>query len=94
MLEPGGMKQANTTRSWDCCKPSCAWQGKTSVLNNKPVNNCAKDGVTKIDVNTQSVCWNNGTSYLCHNLQPWSVSPKLSYGYVAAGLARETEKMW
>ncbi len=70
-----------TTRYWDCCKASCGWPGKASVTN--PVQTCAQDGFTPVDVNTQSGC-NNGSAYMCSNQQPWSVSSTLSYGYAAA----------
>ena len=70
-----------TTRYWDCCKASCGWSGKASVTN--PVTTCAANGVTPVDVNTQSGC-NGGTGYMCNNQQPWNVSATLSYGYAAA----------
>ena len=70
-----------TTRYWDCCKASCAWAGKASVTN--PVQTCARDGVTPVDVNAPSGC-NGGNAYMCNNQQPWNVSSTLSYGYAAA----------
>ena len=48
-----------------------------------PVQTCARNGITQIDVNTQSGC-NGGGAYMCNNQQPWNVSSTLSYGYAAA----------
>ncbi len=76
-----GRQDGVTTRYWDCCKASCGWAGKASVSN--PVKTCARDGVTAVDVNTQSGC-NGGSGYMCSNQQPWNVSSTLSYGYAAA----------
>jgi hypothetical protein len=73
-----------TTRYWDCCKASCAWNGKASVTN--PVKTCQKDGVTQLDINAQSGC-NGGPAYMCNNQQPWNVSSTLSYGYAAAHIS-------
>ena len=73
-----------TTRYWDCCKGSCGWPGKASVTN--PVKTCARDGITQVDVNTQSGC-NGGSAYMCNNQQPWNVSSTLSYGYAAAHIS-------
>jgi hypothetical protein len=77
----GDRKNGVTTRYWDCCKASCGWSGKASVTN--PVKTCARDGITQVDVNTQSGC-NGGGGYMCGNQQPWNVSSTLSYGYAAA----------
>jgi len=33
--------EAITTRFWDCCKPSCSWNGKARF--SQPVQSCAKD---------------------------------------------------
>jgi hypothetical protein len=85
-----GSQAGITTRYWDCCKASCGWTGKASVTN--PVETCAQDGVTPVDVNTQSVC-NGGSAYMCNNQQPWNVSSTLSYGYAAADISvRQIER--
>jgi hypothetical protein len=75
-----GRQDGVTTRYWDCCKASCGWQGKASVTN--PVETCSNNGITSVDVNTQSGC-NGGTAYMCNNQLPWNVSSTLSYGYAA-----------
>jgi hypothetical protein len=76
-----GRTNGITTRYWDCCKASCAWNGKASVTS--PVETCASDGTTQVDANAQSGC-NGGPAYMCNNQQPWSVNSTLSYGYAAA----------
>ncbi len=86
----GGGQAGITTRYWDCCKASCGWAGKASVTN--PVETCAQDGHTSVDVNTQSVC-SGGSAYMCTNQQPWNVSSTLSYGYAAAYISvRQIER--
>lgn len=72
-----------TTRYWDCCKVSCGWPGKASVTN--PVQTCGIDGITPIDMNTQSVC-NSGTAFTCNNQQPWSVNNTFSYGFSSVNI--------
>jgi hypothetical protein len=70
--------EAITTRFWDCCKPSCAWNGKADV--NKPVLSCtADDKVTDIAAGT--ACGTGGTAYQCSNQQPWAINDTMSYGY-------------
>jgi hypothetical protein len=51
------------------------------------VKTCERNGITAVDVNTQSGCTNGGTAYMCNNQQPWNVSATLSYGYAAAYIA-------
>jgi hypothetical protein len=82
--ENDGGQTGVTTRYWDCCKASCGWAGKAAVTG--PVQTCAKDGVTRVNVNTESGC-NGGSAFMCNNQQPWSVSSTLSYGYAAAHIS-------
>jgi hypothetical protein len=72
-----------TTRYWDCCKPSCSWNGKADV--SSPVAACKADGKTISDVNDQSGC-NGGNSYMCSNQQPFAVNSTLAFGFVAASM--------
>ncbi|CAF0907758.1 unnamed protein product [Didymodactylos carnosus] len=92
---PGSMNDGRadgvTTRYWDCCKASCAWSGKASVIN--PVQTCEADGVTVVDVDEQSGC-GGGKAYVCNNQQPWNISTQLSYGFAAAHIARQDESNW
>ncbi|ORX66085.1 hypothetical protein BCR32DRAFT_226002 [Anaeromyces robustus] len=89
---PIGKKKGNTTRYWDCCKPSCSWPEKALV--SQPVQQCKKDGITPItNFNAKSGC-EGGESFMCLNQQPWAVSEVLSYGYAAASIAGLTEADW
>lgn len=76
------------TRYWDCCKASGSWTGKAAVT--APVNSCAKNGITVVDVNAQSAC-NGGTSFMCNSNQPWALSSSLSYGFAAVTLSGQME---
>jgi hypothetical protein len=69
--------EAITTRFWDCCKPSCAWDAKADV--NRPVLSCGTDD-KPIDTKAGTAC-NGGSAYQCSNQQPWAVNDTLSYGY-------------
>ncbi|WIG98707.1 hypothetical protein [Myxococcus sp. SDU36] len=80
--------KAKTTRYWDCCKASGAFDGKAEV--NAPVKACARDGKTPVDAATQSIC-SGGTGFTCTSNQPWPVNKKLSYGFAAASLAGKSE---
>lgn len=68
---------AVTTRYWDCCKPSCAWDAKADV--NRPVLSCGIDD-KPLDTKPGTAC-NGGTAYSCSNQQPWAVNDTLSYGF-------------
>ncbi len=72
-----------TTRYWDCCKPTCAWNGYASVTN--PIRSCKADGVTTIDDNTQSGCV-GGSAYVCNDNQPWAFNNTLAFGTIAANI--------
>jgi len=79
----GGSTAGVTTRYWDCCKPSCAWSANVNAA--APVQTCAKDGVSILDVNTQSAC-NGGSAYVCNNQQPFVVND-VGYGFAAAAFS-------
>ncbi|OAL49971.1 endoglucanase [Pyrenochaeta sp. DS3sAY3a] len=69
--------EAVTTRFWDCCKPSCAWNGKAEV--SSPVQSCnIEDKPTDMAAGTGC---NGGTAYQCSNQQPWAINDTMSYGY-------------
>ncbi|KAG2207511.1 RlpA-like double-psi beta-barrel-protein domain-containing protein-containing protein [Mucor mucedo] len=88
----GGISgKSSTTRYWDCCKPSCGWNGKAHVTS--PVKSCAKNGVTVLGNNVQSGCAGGG-AYVCNNNQPWAVNDNLAYGFAAASIAGSTEGGW
>ena len=69
--------EAVTTRFWDCCKPSCGWDGKADV--SKPVVSCSADD--KPTDNAAGTGCNGGSAFQCSNQQPWAVNDTLSYGF-------------
>ncbi|KAF2830038.1 endoglucanase 1 precursor [Ophiobolus disseminans] len=73
--------EAVTTRFWDCCKPSCAWNGKADV--SKPVYSCSIDD-KPTDILAGTACGTGGTAYQCSNQQPWAINDTLSYGFAGA----------
>ncbi|KAH8822753.1 glycoside hydrolase family 45 protein [Flagelloscypha sp. PMI_526] len=87
----GAQSTGQTTRYWDCCKPSCAWSGKASVT--KPVLTCDKAGNTLTSPDVKSGC-DGGTAFTCVNNQPWAVNDTLSYGFAAVKLSGGTEASW
>ncbi|KAG9019021.1 hypothetical protein FRB90_007193 [Tulasnella sp. 427] len=80
-----------TTRYWDCCKTSCAWNGKAVVT--APVTTCDKSNNPLSDVNAQSGC-NSGAAYACGDNSPTIVSDTLAYGFAAVNLSGQTEADW
>lgn len=83
-----------TTRYWDCCKPSCAWPGKTTLAaGSNPVGTCDANDSELADYNTPSAC-DGGSAYMCSNESPWAVSESLSYGYAAVNIEGGTEASW
>lgn len=81
-----------TTRYWDCCKPSCSWDGK-ATLSAGPVATCDKDDNPLADPNAVSAC-DGGSAYMCANESPWAVSDDLAYGYAAVSIAGGSESSW
>ncbi|CAG9856910.1 unnamed protein product [Phyllotreta striolata] len=82
-----------TTRYWDCCAPSCAWDQIIRTKNKVPVQTCKVDGVTpstKAD-NAQSGCQQGGVAYTCNNQQPRTVNSSLAFAFVAASFAGGTD---
>ena len=74
-----------TTRYWDCCKPSCAWNGKGDV--DRPVLACeAETGEVLTDANVASVC-DGGTAASCASNQPWTYNDGVSLGFAAAAVS-------
>jgi len=81
-LANGQTGTLKTTRYWDCCKPSCSWDGKASVTS--PVKTCAKNGIDVLATSVQSGC-NGGSAYVCNNQQPFVVGTT-AYGFVAGNI--------
>jgi hypothetical protein len=83
-----------TTRYWDCCKPSCAWPGKTTLIaGSSPVAVCDVNDNILDDVNAASGC-NGGTAFMPSTQSPWAVSDDLAYGYAAVNIAGGSENSW
>lgn len=76
-----GGQRGNSTRYWDCCKPSCGWSANAS----NPVDSCDRSGTNNIGVNdsSRSVC-DGGEATTCHGMSPWAHSTQLAFGYAAA----------
>jgi len=92
-----GGQTGKTTRYWDCCVASCAWDANT--LAQHPVNVCQKDGVTRytpFDWRIGNICDSKkpGTGYMCNDNQPWALNDNISYGFVAAGFRSGSQKNW
>ena len=73
-----------TTRYWDCCKPSCAWEGKAGLTS--PVKTCDINNNPLADLAAKSSC-EGGESYTCADQSPWVVNDSLAYGFAAVNLA-------
>ncbi|EAQ92633.1 hypothetical protein CHGG_00868 [Chaetomium globosum CBS 148.51] len=81
-----------TTRYWDCCKPSCAWPGKGSST---PVGTCDKsDNPLNDGGATKSGCDSGGGAYMCSSNSPWAVNDDLAYGWAAVNIAGSSESQW
>jgi len=84
---PNGISgEGITTRYWDCCAPSCAWDGNIDTSNMIPVQTCQADGSTNStkENNAQSGCEQGGVAYTCSNQQPYLVNSTLAFGWSAA----------
>lgn len=62
IIKGGATGSSQATRYWDCCKPSCGWNGKAKVT--APVRTCAKNGVSIVGNNVQSGCASGGGKYV------------------------------
>ncbi|KAF7436195.1 hypothetical protein PC9H_003021 [Pleurotus ostreatus] len=84
-----------TTRYWDCCKPSCAWSGKASCIADvtQPVLTCNAQGSTLTDPDVKSGC-DGGSAFTCTNNSPWAVNDNLAYGFAAVSISGSTESRW
>lgn len=82
---PGGVSgSGNTTRTWDCCKPSCSWlDNLNSTSATTPVRSCLIDGETTADIDAESGCV-NGTAFACTDQQPRVYNDTISLGFVGA----------
>lgn len=79
---------ATTTRYYDCCKPSCAWQNNVGP-GRGVVRTCGIDGTTSKSANTMNVCGGGGDAgpaYMCLNQQAFVGPDTKLYGFVATKL--------
>lgn len=83
--------KGHTTRYWDCCKTSCAWEGKAKV--SEPVLTCDNRENPIVDANAKSGC-DGGGAFACTNNSPWAVSDDVAYGFAATALSGLSESSW
>nr|CCJ09454.1 glycoside hydrolase family 45 protein [Phaedon cochleariae] len=85
-IEGGVQGDGVTTRYWDCCATSCAWDQIVHTKNGQPVQTCTKDGRTHStkENNAQSGCAVGGVAYSCSNQVAWVINSTLAYGFSAA----------
>ncbi|KAK1767198.1 putative endoglucanase type K [Phialemonium atrogriseum] len=89
----GSSGSGQTTRYWDCCKPSCAWPKKSNSLT--PVQTCDKNDSPLDDGgNTKSGCDNGGSAFMCSSQSPWAVDDNLAYGWSAVSISGSNEANW
>lgn len=70
-----------TSAYWDCCKPSCAAEGKGDV--DYQIGACHAETGKKVDGDSgDSVC-DGGSVGMCADYQPFKVNSNLSYGFAA-----------
>ena len=69
--------EAVTTRYWDCCKPSCGWNGKADF--SSPVESCTADN--KPTNPAAGTGCNGGDAFQCADQQPWAINDTMSYGF-------------
>ncbi|KAI1079075.1 cellulase-like protein [Whalleya microplaca] len=90
----GASGTGETTRYWDCCKPSCGWTEKTN--SGDVVGTCdASDNPLNDNGATASGCDNGGGgAFMCSNQSPWAVNETHSYGWAAVRVSGQDETTW
>ena len=71
-----------TTRYWDCCKPSCAWNDLSTLGIQSAVKTCDVNDKPITDTTAASGC-NGGTAYMCSDQSPWIAGTDLAYGFAS-----------
>ena len=71
-----------TTRYWDCCKPSCAWNDLSTLGISSSVKSCDAND-QPLSTNTDQSACAGGTAYMCSDQSPWQVTDDLAYGFAA-----------
>lgn len=94
LLPLGATKSARTTRSWNCCKPSCSWPDVANVTN--PVTSCDRGNTPLTDYAQTSSCDKppDGGAFACADQHPWQIDEKTSYGFAAVQLVGEDRSEW
>lgn len=77
-----------TTRYWDCCKPSCAWNDLSTLGIDSAVKSCDKSDNPLTDASVASGC-SGGSAYMCSDQSPWAVSDSLAYGFAAVSASKQ-----
>ena len=75
-----------TTRYWDCCKPSCAWNDLSTLGIKSSVKSCNAQGQSLTTNTDQSGC-NGGTAYMCSDQSPWAIDSTVAFGFAAVNAA-------
>lgn len=85
---------ARTTRSWNCCKPSCAWPDVANVTN--PVKSCDRTNTPLTDYTRTSSCDKplDGGAFTCASQHPWQIDDRTSYGFAALQLVGKDRSEW
>ncbi|KAM0329519.1 hypothetical protein ACHAQA_004828 [Verticillium albo-atrum] len=88
----------HSTRYWDCCKTSCAWEGKASSLMppasvSAPVLTCDKNDNPLTDANAKSGC-DGGGAFSCTNNSPFAINDDVAYGFAATAISGGSEASW
>ncbi|KAI9729268.1 MAG: hypothetical protein M1834_006938 [Cirrosporium novae-zelandiae] len=92
LVSAGASGSGTTTRYWDCCKPSCAWNDKADV--SSPVSVCdIDDNVLSDGADATSGC-DSGTAYMCSDQSPWAVNSTMAYGFAAVSISGGSESSW
>ncbi|KAL9940773.1 hypothetical protein V8E36_000261 [Tilletia maclaganii] len=73
--ETGGI----VTQFWDCCKPPASLPGHSDVT--RPIDFCARDGITRLDDDLMKSGCQGGDSYSCSNHAAFTspTNPNIAY---------------
>ena len=75
-----------TTRYWDCCKPSCAWNDLEALGIQSSVKSCNAKNQPLTTNTDQSAC-NGGSAYMCSDQSPWAINDTVAFGFAAVNAA-------
>ena len=91
MVAQAASGSGRTTRYWDCCKPSCAWEEKAPV--SAPVLTCSKNDSPLRDPEIKSGC-DGGSAFACGNNSPIVINDDLAFGFAATAISGQRESNW